>query len=139
TVLSEDLLSMAVYFYGPPHAAASHVEWRNDKAAVLVHPAGTRPMVALIQNVEVDAVRRVTARVHLDHPEGATTEFAILAVPQVPEASQSSMRKVLNLISGRIDRNREQLAEKLAKKAKWLSLEANEYGEVLFQFAEPYS
>lgn len=139
-VPTSDLLSMATYYYGPPRLAASHVEWRSDKAALLVHPAGKQPIIACIKDVEMTEVRRVVARVHLDHPEGAATDFAVFALPQSPETEKSSMGSALKMwLSGGPEREKERLARRLVGEAQWLTLEADQSGEVFFEFSQPYT
>jgi hypothetical protein len=135
---ASDLLSMAAYYDGPT-VQVPHVLWRADKSALLVHPAGKRPMIAHIKDVEVGALRRITARVHLDHPEAETTAFALFALPQAEVDKHFALHKLGAFLFSELDQTKKKLAKTMISEAQWLSLKATESGEVFFQFKEPYT
>jgi Family of unknown function (DUF6212) len=138
-VVSVNLLSMAERYDGPAHVDASHIEWRGEKMALLVHPAGTQPMIAVIKDVDVNAMQRISARVRLDHAEASTTEFALFAVAKSPDENNATISSVLrNMLPGTAE-TKTRLRKTLERKARWLKLGANDYGEVSFQFDKPHS
>lgn len=135
--VASNLLPTGVFYSGPPQAPPTHVGWRSNEAGLIVHPAGTRPMIAIIRDVEVVELKLIAAKVRLAHPEGSPTEFALVALPQSSEAERATSRWAIAGLLGsgkRID-----LSEQLTQRARWLCLSGNGRGEVIFEFAQPYT
>jgi FkbM family methyltransferase len=136
----EDLLPRIEYFEGPAGATPStHVLWRPEKQAALVHPAGLPPMIAVIKGVRVERVVTIHAAVQLDHPEAAPSEFAIVAVPCEAEGKSSTLGHFLSILRGPRAGADGRDGKKIVEQARWTKLMANEKHSISFSFDKPYT
>ncbi|WP_029349059.1 DUF6212 domain-containing protein [Bosea sp. 117] len=122
-----------------PHDA-SLIKWRTEAGALEVHPQGAVPTLAVIARLPARRVRTLRAKVRLGHPEAQPADFALWAgiageaYPFAP-AKEATRPRGFGLIRGR--EASEPAGSAADAKVDWLSLLADEEGEVVFRFPEP--
>ncbi len=132
-------------------AFAGQFCWRSDLRGFMLHPSGVRPVVGVLENLRAVNVKRLTVRFRLENSAAQATEFAFWAETLDPSFLTVSSwgRNLKRMAFKTVEKvgmklpsfapGLELVRSDLKKEVKWVLLFADQRGQIVFEFPEPYS